>query len=80
MGILGPMIRTASELEAVVRATRYPPAGTRGFGPLRASHYAQDYEDYHARANENVALGMILETKEAVDGLEEIRPKLPKSA
>lgn len=72
MGILVPMVRTASEAEAIVSATRYPPEGRRGFGPLRASHYTMDYDDYLASANENILVALILETKEALENLEEI--------
>ena len=72
MGVFVPMVRTAEQAEAIVRATRYPPEGTRGFGPLRASQYTLDYEDYLARANENMLVALILETKEAVENIESI--------
>ena len=43
MGILVPMLKTAAEVESIVAATRYPPRGTRGWGPMRASpvHHRQ---------------------------------------
>jgi 4-hydroxy-2-oxoheptanedioate aldolase len=72
MGIVVPMVKTAEEARAIVRATRYPPAGARGFGPLRASHYTYDNEDYFTRANEHILVVLILETKEALDNIEEI--------
>jgi len=72
LGILVPMVRTASEAEAIVSATRYPPEGTRGFGPLRASRYTMDNDDYFARANENILVALILETREAIENLAEI--------
>jgi 2-keto-3-deoxy-L-rhamnonate aldolase RhmA len=72
MGVVVPLVKTAAEVEAIVRATRYPPVGTRGFGPLRASHYALDYPDYFTRANDNMIVALILETKEAVEHLDEI--------
>jgi 4-hydroxy-2-oxoheptanedioate aldolase len=72
MGVFMPMIRTAADAEAIVKATRYPPEGTRGFGPLRASIYTMDYPDYFARANDNMLVSLILETKEALENLEEI--------
>ena len=71
-GVLVPMIRTASDVETVVAATRYPPVGNRGFGPLRASKYAQDYDDYLNRANDHVLVAVIIETKEAIDNIEAI--------
>ncbi|MDL1899891.1 hypothetical protein FBR02_03885 [Anaerolineae bacterium CFX9] len=72
LGIVVPMIRTAAEAEAVVRATRYPPHGSRSFGPLRASHYSLDNADYLRSANDNIIVVLILETKEAVNDLEAI--------
>lgn len=72
MGVLVPMLRTANEVARVVEATRYPPVGKRGFGPLRASRYAHDYDDYLARANDHIIVAMILETKDAVENLDEI--------
>ena len=72
MGLVVPMVKTTAEAEAVVAATRYPPEGRRGFGPLRASHYSLDYDDYLGQANENILVALILETVEAVEALEEI--------
>ena len=72
MGVFVPMVRSAVEAEAIVRATRYPPDGRRGFGPLRASHYTLDYKAYLADANENILVALIVETKEAVEDIEAI--------
>jgi len=72
MGILVPMVRTADEVQDIVSATRYPPVGKRGFGPLRASAYMQEGREYFSKANENILVALILETKEALDRLDEI--------
>ena len=72
MGVLVPMIKTAEQAQAIVAATRYPPEGIRGFGPMRASHYAMDYDDYLTRSNDNMLVALMLETREAVDDLEAI--------
>ena len=72
MGILVPMVKTADEAEAIVRATRYPPDGIRSFGPLRASRYTLDYNEYLQHANDNIIVMLIVETKEAVENLETI--------
>lgn len=72
LGIAVPMVKTAEEAEAIVRASRYPPHGTRSFGPLRASNYTIDYEGYFEQANDNILILLILETAEAVENLEEI--------
>jgi len=72
MGIVVPLVRTKEEAQAIVRATRYPPEGTRGFGPLRAAQYMFDTNDYFYRANENLLVALIVETREAVQNLESI--------
>lgn len=72
MGIAVPMVRSVEEADAIVRASRYPPEGSRSFGPLRASHYTFEYEEYFERANENILITLIIETPEAVENLEEI--------
>lgn len=72
LGILVPMVRTAAEAQAIVSATRYPPQGKRSFGPLRAERYGFDRKDYFDRANDNIIVALILETKEAVQNLETI--------
>ncbi len=72
MGILVPMVRSAAEAESIVAMTRYPPAGRRSFGPLRASNYTIDYEGYFAGANDNTLVVLMLETQEAFDDFEAI--------
>ena len=72
LGIVVPLVRTAAEAEAIVRATRYPPAGTRSFGGLRASHFTFDNSDYFYRANDNLMVTLILETREAIENIEAI--------
>lgn len=72
MGIMTPMIRTAEDAAAVVRATRYPPSGTRGYGPLRAARYGQDVADYFYKANDNLLTMFLIETREAVENLDAI--------
>jgi 2-keto-3-deoxy-L-rhamnonate aldolase RhmA len=72
LGILVPMVRTVAEVRQVVAATRFPPDGTRSFGPLRATRYTFDSEDYFQRANDNILVLFILETREMVENLESI--------
>ena len=46
MGILVPGVRTADEARAIVSYTRFPPEGVRSWGPLRATDYTLDNDDY----------------------------------
>ena len=72
MGVLVPMVKSAEEARAVVSATRYPPEGARSWGPLRASRYVFDTDDYFERANDNMLVALILETKGALDDLDAV--------
>ena len=40
-GIVAPRVESAAEAAALVRRLRYPPAGTRGFGPRRAGDFGR---------------------------------------
>ena len=53
-GIMAPMVRTVAECRELVRSCRYPPVGTRGFGPRRASNYYRDLDTYVAAANAHI--------------------------
>ncbi len=70
LGIIAPMIETAADAERFVSACRYPPDGGRSFGPIRA-RFAWG-ADYGARANAEIVTLAMIETKSAVDSLEEI--------
>jgi 4-hydroxy-2-oxoheptanedioate aldolase len=69
-GIICPMVNTAEEAARLVSYMRYPPLGTRSFGPTRAAfaHGA----DYAAKANENVLAFAMIETAEGFANLEDI--------
>ena len=69
-GILSPMVRTPDEAEALVAACRYPPDGTRGFGPRRASNYYRDLKTYVERANDAIFVMPQIEDIKTVDMLD----------
>ncbi len=69
-GVICPMVSNPREAEELVAFGRYPPRGTRSFGPLRASLVAGG--DYFARADEEVLLLAMIETREGVENLEAI--------
>lgn len=65
--ILVPMVDTAVQAEAMVRAVRYPPLGVRGVGSaLARSSRWNRVEDYLGHAAASVSLTVQIET---VDGL-----------
>jgi 4-hydroxy-2-oxoheptanedioate aldolase len=70
LGLICPMLNTPAECAAFVGACRYPPAGYRSFGPIRASlHWGPDY---FALANENVLAIAMIETAQALENVDEI--------
>ncbi len=70
-GVICPMVNTKAEAEAFVSYCRYPPAGKRSNGPIRAAMYGTA-SSYQATANEEVLCIPMIETQEAVDNLEAI--------
>lgn len=69
-GVICPMISTREETEAFVSACRYPPVGTRSFGPSRGLLYGG--ADYVARANEEIMVIPMIETPAAVENIDAI--------
>ena len=63
-GVICPMISTAAEAAALVSACRYPPAGRRSFGPSRGLLYGG--ADYFAKANDEILVLGMIETREAL--------------
>jgi 4-hydroxy-2-oxoheptanedioate aldolase len=69
-GIIVPMVSSAAEAEAAVAATRYPPEGTRSWGPIRA---ALDVPGYSPQAgNSRTVLTVMIETPGGVENADEI--------
>ena len=66
-GVICPMINSAEEARRLVAACRYPPAGQRSFGPIRALLYAG--ADYAAHANDTVLSFAMIETRDGLDNL-----------
>jgi len=71
-GLIIPMVKTAAEAEAAVREAKYPPRGVRGFGYSRANLYGADFESYIASANDEIAMVMQIEHKDAIANLDAI--------
>src|SRR5438874_1253799 len=69
-GVIVPLINTAAEAERAVGACRYPPRGYRSSGPIRANVYGGG--DYQRYAHEQVAVILMIETKEGIENLEAI--------
>ncbi|MCE7028891.1 HpcH/HpaI aldolase family protein [Jiella avicenniae] len=69
MAIICPMIDTAEEAAEFASFMRYPPRGTRSFGPTRA---AVAHPGYGVSANEEVLAFAMIETKSGLRNVEAI--------
>ena len=69
-GVIVPMINSRQEALNAVAACRYPPDGQRSFGPIRAALYAG--HGYAKEANRQIACIAMIETRQALDNLEDI--------
>lgn len=72
MGVLVPLVNSPVEARAAVAASRYPPQGIRGVAGSRASRYGRTLEQYYASWNENVLVGVQIETRPALEAVDEI--------
>lgn len=69
-GVIVPMVGTAAEAAQAVDSVKYPPAGHRSWGPVRA---AFDVPDYSAEtANRRTMVAVMIETPDGVENLDEI--------
>ena len=73
-GLHVPMVKSASDAEAVVQSVKYQPRGSRGLAGVRASDYAQrsSLGQYVAQANAETLVVVHIETQDAVERLPEI--------
>lgn len=68
-GVIVPMVNTVAEAERVVQAARYAPDGARSHGPSVAGLRASPYPTWAA---EHVAVIPMIETRQAVDNIDDI--------
>ena len=69
-GVICPMVSNRKEAEKFVQACQYPPKGYRSYGPIRASIYGGS--DYAKHADNEILKLAMIETKEALEKLDEI--------
>ena len=69
-GVVVPNIKSPEEAELAVQACRYAPEGFRGVGSIRGRLYGGS--DYYEKANEEIAVVLMIEDAEAVRRIAEI--------
>jgi len=71
LGVVVPLVNNRIEAELAVSACRYPPEGSRSFGPARAAIQGGPAA-YAVGANHEIACMVMIETAESLDNLDEI--------
>ncbi len=71
--LLIPMVETAEQAEALVSATRYPPAGTRGVGAAlgRSSRWLA-VDNYDHEIENEICLVLQIESRKGLDNIDSI--------
>jgi 4-hydroxy-2-oxoheptanedioate aldolase len=75
-GVVCPDVRDASQARAFVSACRYPPAGTRGFGPSRPQYLGDprtfDPSTFPQAQNESIMVVVQIESPQGYQNMAEI--------
>ncbi|KAF9074636.1 Phosphoenolpyruvate/pyruvate domain-containing protein [Rhodocollybia butyracea] len=71
-GLMVPMANSAEIVRGIVRATKYPPVGIRGFGPMFTSATGVLGGGYATAANRDLVISVQIEHPQAVEEIEEI--------
>jgi 2-keto-3-deoxy-L-rhamnonate aldolase RhmA len=71
-GVLVPLVNTESQARSAVSFARYPPDGVRGAAAAAASRYGTELASYLRNANQDVLVGVQIETKEALANVDAI--------
>ncbi|NQT92671.1 MAG: 2,4-dihydroxyhept-2-ene-1,7-dioic acid aldolase [Lentisphaerae bacterium] len=71
-GVIVPMVNTADEAERAVRAAKFPPRGVRGYSFSRMNDWGGTFDEYAARANDDTAVVVMIETRESAENIDAI--------
>lgn len=69
-GVICPLVNSRAECEAFVQACKYPPLGSRSYGPARAVLYGG--RDYWRHANDTIVTLAMIETRAALECVDDI--------
>jgi 2-keto-3-deoxy-L-rhamnonate aldolase RhmA len=72
MGVIVPLINNAEEAKRAVAAAKYPPEGIRGFAFCQANEWGKIFDEYVKEANKSIIVIMMIESREAVENIDEI--------
>ena len=72
VGVIVPMVKSATEAARAVAYAKYPPDGIRGVGVCRAHDYGASFDAYVETANQEILVVLQIEHIDAVNQIEEI--------
>jgi len=72
-GVMTPMCHTPEDAKKIVRWSKYPPLGTRGYGPMFSPHSFKTPEaTYVSEADKSLLVIVQIESRQGVENVEEI--------
>ncbi len=71
-GLVIPLIKNQEDVRYATQASKYPPWGTRGIGPRRASDYYRRFAEYFKDANQQLLTILQIEHVDALENLDKI--------
>ncbi len=71
-GVIAPQVNSAAQAARVVQLCKYAPEGIRGIGLARAHGHGLSFQEYIENANEQVAVIIQAEHRDAVEDIEAI--------
>lgn len=71
-GVVIPKVETAEQAQQAVDTMQYPPEGTRGVAPARASDYGRTFDEYVETADDKLETVIQIETERGVENADEI--------
>lgn len=74
-GVLTPMCHSAADAERIVRYAKYPPRGSRGYGPMFAIHAFDDVaggDHYDLDVANSIVVAVQIESQQGVDNVDAI--------
>jgi 2-dehydro-3-deoxyglucarate aldolase len=70
-GVIIPNIESSEQLQFILSACKWPPAGKRGVGFSRANLFGENFNDYYQEAQTPIVVA-IIESTNAIDNLDSI--------
>lgn len=71
-GVVVPMVDTPQQAAQCVAAAKYPPQGIRGYAYHRGNAWGADFDGYARHANQEIAVVVMIESRQAVENIDAI--------